>query len=116
MTIHPQEQAASSLRSTVNWSTQQLAEFLALVSSCTDIGDATQSAVERAAEALEAEVGALITRRRRGGVDRLPDRAGAARRDRGGCRRGARLDRGAGPRDSCGAVSVRWRTTPPRGS
>jgi len=48
------------LRSIVNWSTQQLAEFLALVSSCTDIGDANQNAVERAAEALEAEVGALI--------------------------------------------------------
>ena len=48
------------MRSIVNWSTQQLAEFLALVSSCTDIGDANQNAVERAAEALEAEVGALI--------------------------------------------------------
>jgi diguanylate cyclase (GGDEF)-like protein/PAS domain S-box-containing protein len=48
------------MRSTVNWSTQQLAEFLALVSSCTDIDEATRSAVKRAAEALEAEVGALI--------------------------------------------------------
>ena len=48
------------MRTTVNWSTQQLAEFLALVSSCTDIAEATQSAVERAAEALEAEVGGLI--------------------------------------------------------
>ncbi len=48
------------MRSTVNWSTQQLAEFLALVSACTDVRDATQCAVERAAEALEAEVGALI--------------------------------------------------------
>ena len=47
-------------RSRPDWSTQQLAEFLALVSSCTDIGEATQSAVQRAAEALEAEVGALI--------------------------------------------------------
>jgi hypothetical protein len=48
------------LPSRVNWSTQQLAEFLAQVSSCTDIGEAKQSAVERAAEAFEAEVGALI--------------------------------------------------------
>ena len=56
MTIHSQEQG----RSTVNWSTQQLAEFLALISSCTDPGDATRSAVEQAVEALDAEAGALI--------------------------------------------------------
>ncbi len=48
------------MRSRTNWSTQQLAEFLALVSSCTDVGEATQKAIERAAEALEAEVAALI--------------------------------------------------------
>ncbi len=71
MTIHPHEQARrlgvghssdpdAALRPDANWSTQQLAEFLALVSSSTNAAEATQSAVERAAEALEAEVGALI--------------------------------------------------------
>jgi diguanylate cyclase (GGDEF)-like protein len=39
-----------------NWSTQQLAEFLAGISNCETQGEATQHAVERAAEALEAEV------------------------------------------------------------
>jgi diguanylate cyclase (GGDEF)-like protein len=43
-----------------SWSTQQLAEFLALVSSFGDEASAIDGAVERAAEALEAEVGALI--------------------------------------------------------
>jgi diguanylate cyclase (GGDEF)-like protein len=39
-----------------NWSTQQLAEFLTGISSCETEEEATQHAVERAAEALEAEV------------------------------------------------------------
>jgi diguanylate cyclase (GGDEF)-like protein len=39
-----------------NWSTQQLAEFLSGISSCETEDEATQHAVERAAEALEAEV------------------------------------------------------------
>jgi diguanylate cyclase (GGDEF)-like protein len=39
-----------------NWSTQQLAEFLAGISNCETEDEATQHAVERAAEALEAEV------------------------------------------------------------
>jgi len=39
-----------------NWSTQQLAEFLAVISSCENEAEATQEAVERTAEALEAEV------------------------------------------------------------
>jgi diguanylate cyclase (GGDEF)-like protein len=43
-----------------NWSTQQLTEFLAAVSSCPDPETAGRVAVERAAEALEAEVGALL--------------------------------------------------------
>jgi diguanylate cyclase (GGDEF)-like protein len=43
-----------------NWSTQQLAEFLAVVSSFTDQRSAIRGAVERAAEALEAEVAALV--------------------------------------------------------
>ncbi|MDQ6915470.1 MAG: EAL domain-containing protein [Actinomycetota bacterium] len=43
-----------------NWSTQQLVEFLALVSSFGDEASATRGAVERAAEALEAEVAALV--------------------------------------------------------
>jgi diguanylate cyclase (GGDEF)-like protein len=39
-----------------NWSTQQLAEFLSGISTCNAEEEATQHAVERAAEALEAEV------------------------------------------------------------
>jgi len=39
-----------------NWSTQQLAEFLSGISTCNTENEATQHAVERAAEALEAEV------------------------------------------------------------
>jgi diguanylate cyclase (GGDEF)-like protein len=41
---------------TGNWSTQQLAEFLSGIASCEKESDATQYAVERAAEALEAEI------------------------------------------------------------
>jgi diguanylate cyclase (GGDEF)-like protein len=48
-----------------SWSTQQLTEFLALVSSFTDERSATRGAVERAAEVVEAEVVAVI---RGGGV------------------------------------------------
>ena len=43
-----------------NWSTQQLAEFLAVVTSYGDELSAARGAVERAAEALEAEVAALV--------------------------------------------------------
>jgi diguanylate cyclase (GGDEF)-like protein len=43
-----------------SWSTQQLTEFLALVSSFADGASATRAAVERAAEILEAEVVAVI--------------------------------------------------------
>ena len=43
-----------------NWSTQQLAEFLAVVTSYPDEESATRGAVERAAEALEAEVAAVV--------------------------------------------------------
>jgi diguanylate cyclase (GGDEF)-like protein len=43
-----------------SWSTQQLVEFLAAVSSLRDEEGATRIGVERAAEALEAEVGALV--------------------------------------------------------
>ncbi len=49
-----------------SWSTQQLAEFLARVSSFTDERSAICGAVERAAEALDAEVAALV---RRGSVE-----------------------------------------------
>jgi diguanylate cyclase (GGDEF)-like protein len=45
---------------TGDWSTQQLAEFLAAVSSSDDADTAVERAVERAAEAVEAEVGAMI--------------------------------------------------------
>jgi diguanylate cyclase (GGDEF)-like protein len=43
-----------------SWSTQQLTEFLALVSSFTDERSAISGAVERAAEVLEAEVAAVV--------------------------------------------------------
>ena len=43
-----------------SWSTQQLAEFLAAVSAFTDEDGAVHEAVERAAETLDAEAGALI--------------------------------------------------------
>jgi hypothetical protein len=42
------------------WSTQQLAEFLAAVSTCETEASAALVAVERAAEALEAEVAAIV--------------------------------------------------------
>jgi len=45
--------------SSANWWTQQLAEYLAVVSS---VDDAASCAVERATEALEAELGALVVR------------------------------------------------------
>jgi diguanylate cyclase (GGDEF)-like protein len=43
-----------------SWSTQQLTELLALVSALPADADVAQRAVEHAAEALEAEVGALV--------------------------------------------------------
>jgi uncharacterized protein YigA (DUF484 family) len=43
-----------------DWATHQLAEFLALVSSFTDEDAALHGAAERAAEALEAEVGVAV--------------------------------------------------------
>jgi diguanylate cyclase (GGDEF)-like protein len=43
-----------------SWSTHQLTEFLALVSSFPDAGAATRGAVEHAAEVLDAEVVAVI--------------------------------------------------------
>jgi diguanylate cyclase (GGDEF)-like protein len=43
-----------------DWSTHQLTEFLAAVSGCEDEAAATREAVERAAEALEAELGAVV--------------------------------------------------------
>jgi diguanylate cyclase (GGDEF)-like protein len=43
-----------------NWWTQQLAEFLSVVSSLDDVATARRCALERAAEALEAELGALV--------------------------------------------------------
>jgi signal transduction histidine kinase len=42
------------------WSTQQLAEFLAVVSTCTSEPSAALVAVERTAEALDAEVAAIV--------------------------------------------------------
>jgi PAS domain S-box-containing protein len=46
--------------SLANWSTQQLTGFLAIVSSAEDERTASRLAVERAAEALDAEVAALL--------------------------------------------------------
>jgi diguanylate cyclase (GGDEF)-like protein len=46
--------------SSTNIQAQQLVELLAVVSSCQDEASATVAAVERAAQALEAEVSALI--------------------------------------------------------
>jgi diguanylate cyclase (GGDEF)-like protein len=43
-----------------SWSTHQLTEFLAVVSTCHDEESAMRVGIERAAEALEAEVAALI--------------------------------------------------------
>lgn len=45
-----------------SWTTQQLTEFLALVSSFADQGSTVRGAAERAAEALDAEIGAVIDR------------------------------------------------------
>jgi signal transduction histidine kinase len=42
------------------WSTQRLAEFLDAVSSCENEASAARAAVERAAEALDAEVAAIL--------------------------------------------------------
>lgn len=52
----------SALLTTVSgdWSTHQLAEFLAAVTSYRDEPSAVRGAVERAAEAFEAEVGAVV--------------------------------------------------------
>jgi diguanylate cyclase (GGDEF)-like protein len=43
-----------------SWSTHQLTEFLAVISSSQEEAEATRGAVERAAEALEAEFGAIL--------------------------------------------------------
>jgi diguanylate cyclase (GGDEF)-like protein len=51
----------SGAYSEASWSTQQLVEFLALVTSFKDADSAVTGAVERAAEALDAEVGAIVT-------------------------------------------------------
>jgi diguanylate cyclase (GGDEF)-like protein len=46
--------------STDRWSAQQLTEFLAVVSSVPERATATREALERSAEALEAELGAFV--------------------------------------------------------
>src|SRR3954453_2966487 len=50
----------STMSGVGGWSVQQLVEFLAAVSSQEDGAATMHTAVERAAEALEAEVGALV--------------------------------------------------------
>ncbi len=47
-----------------SWSAQQLAEFLGTVSALSDEGAVLRSAAERAAEAFEAEVGAVVSEQR----------------------------------------------------
>jgi diguanylate cyclase (GGDEF)-like protein len=49
-----------------SWTTQQLADFLSVVSSFTEESDALRGGVERAAEAVDSEVAALV---RNGRVD-----------------------------------------------
>jgi diguanylate cyclase (GGDEF)-like protein len=49
-----------TLRPTESWTTQQLAEFLAAVTAFNDGHSAVRGGVERAAEALDAEVAALV--------------------------------------------------------
>jgi PAS domain S-box-containing protein len=57
----PQEtRAAAAMPPAATWSTQQLTGFLALVSSAEDERSASLMTVERTAEALEAEVAALV--------------------------------------------------------
>ena len=88
-----------------SWSTQQLTEFLALVASFTDAPSATRGAVERAAEAVEAEVAALV---HEGGVtvavgfpeDDLPAAELVALAQRGAAAREAQLP-GLGPCRIC---------------
>jgi hypothetical protein len=43
------------------WSTRQLAEFLEAISAVTDVGTARRAAVNRAAEALDAELAAVVS-------------------------------------------------------
>src|SRR5215210_2085731 len=43
-----------------SWTAQQLTEFVAAVSSASDERHAVRDALERAAEAFEAEVGAML--------------------------------------------------------
>jgi diguanylate cyclase (GGDEF)-like protein len=57
------------------WSTQQLTEFLAAVSACPDEQAAVGAAVERAAEALEAEAGAVVLGGRLAAAIGFPDGA-----------------------------------------
>ena len=47
-------------RQTSSWSTEQLTEFLAVITRAPDADTAVQAAVERAAEALDCEVGAFV--------------------------------------------------------
>ncbi len=44
-----------------SWSTQQLTEFLSAISRFDNVESALRGAVERAAEALDAEIGAIIS-------------------------------------------------------
>ena len=57
----PAGETPDLVRTTESWSSQQLAEFLAGVSSFETPAAAMQDACERVAEALEAEVAAVVT-------------------------------------------------------
>src|SRR5205814_9179013 len=56
----PRRAGAELTMTHVGWSTHQLAEYLASISAFSDEESLTHGAVDRAAEAFEAEVGALI--------------------------------------------------------
>ncbi len=58
-------EGAGAEQATASWPTQQLAEFLALISSFNDEGTATRRGIERVAEVLDARAVALV---RGGGV------------------------------------------------
>jgi PAS domain S-box-containing protein len=62
MSFHAAIPGAPSGITPAHWSTQQLTGFLASVSSASDERTASRLAVERAAEALDAEVAALLRR------------------------------------------------------
>src|SRR5204862_4816831 len=56
----PRAGGAGDRMSSAGWSTQQLAEFVVAISGASDDVAALERGVERACEALDAEVGAVV--------------------------------------------------------